>query len=145
MSTLYAQSKSNFEETKKLCEDKIKHLELYKKEASNIDKLIEKRKWKFLDVSKPGEIVSWETLYDKSKKLAPPDYTSSLSEDVHGLSFSVENLEATPKAFTGSIMYVCQKLLDYIDRRMTMHWLPQVQEYYDKLTGEEKPPKGIDD
>ena len=137
VASLYAQSKKNYEETKSLCEEKIKHLTLYQTYRDEIDELIKKRMWKFQQISKPNEIVNWSTLYAKSDKLAPPEYTSYLSEDIHGLSFSVENIEPTPQSFTSSVMYVgyvCQWLVDYMDRRMSSLWNSKVQEYYDKIT-----------
>lgn len=143
---LYEESKKNYEDTMALCESKIKELAYYKANTSKVNDLISARNWKYQTIEKPKEKVYWKTLYSNSDKLVPADYTSYLSEDIHGLSFSVENLEPSPNNFAGDIMhvaYLCERLMNYMERRMGMLWLPQVQAYYDKITSGEFKPQSL--
>ena len=143
VSRLAELNKNEFERSESLFVDKIKELSIYKTDSSRIDKLIITRNWKYQDLDKPAENVKWKTLYGKIDKLAPADLTSYLSQDIHGLSFSVENIDAAPEHFTGAIIqvaFICERIMNYMERRMGNLWLPQIQEYYEKLISSDSKP-----
>ena len=135
--TPYEFSKENFERTELLCESKIKELSIYKENTSDIDSLIKKRQWKYINMSAHEKNIKWEQLYENFPKIVLAKYTGFLSQDVHNLAFSVENLDTSARDFVGDIMYasyLCEQLINFIERRMTDLWLPKVQEYYEKIT-----------
>ena len=147
VSRLAELNKKEYERSESLFVEKIKELSIYKADSSRIDKLIKSRNWKYQDIDKPAENVKWKTLYGKIDKLAPADLTSYLSQDIHGLSFSVENIDAAPENFTGSIIqvvYICERIMNYMERRMGNLWLPQIQEYYERLISSDAKPSTLE-
>ena len=85
--------------------------------------------------------MSWWDMYSFRKNIAPASLTEYLSQDVHGLSFSVENIEAEPKAFVGGIEqvgYCCQLLGMFICERLKHLNTPDVMAAYKDIIEEAK-------
>lgn len=143
VSRLAEKKKKEYERSESLFEDKIKELSIYKDDSHRYDNLIKSRNWKYQDLDKPDEKFTWKKLYGRIDKLAPADLTSYLSQDIHGLSFSVENINAAPENFTGAIMQVvciCERIMNYMEKRMGNLWLPQIQECYERLISSDAKP-----
>ena len=106
---------------KETCLANIRKLSLYASNSGQVEGFIESNNWRFRSLNDTGRRMSWWNMYSFRKNIAPANLTEYLSQDVHGLSFSVENIEAEPKAFVGGIEqvgYCCQLLGQFICERL---------------------------
>lgn len=93
-------SKENTYGAIEFCERGIRNLSLYKTHKDNIESLINKQNWQFIDISRPNGHYKWEQLYEKiSDKRAFTDMTVYFSQFVHGLSISNLKIDKTPSDF----------------------------------------------
>ncbi len=73
----------------RFCEDAIKAREPYRIYKNHIDKLIEKRDWKYKVLGSPNQkSYSWKELYEKLNVRSGDEMFPFLSQYVHGLSVS---------------------------------------------------------
>ena len=125
----------------KECLEKIRQLHLYDTNPEQLETLIKYRNWKYRTLGEKGYGMKWKEMYTFQDKVAPANLTEYLSQDVHGLSFSVENIEAEPKAFVGGIEqvgYCCQLLGTFISKRLKHLNTPEVMAAYRAILEEAK-------
>lgn len=85
-------SKDNTAMAISVCLAKIRELILYNSQKENVEALISKHNWQYIDINKPKGHYKWEQLYEKidsNKDFG--EMISFMSQFVHGLSIS--NLE----------------------------------------------------
>lgn len=123
----------------KTCLEKIRELHLYETNPGQLETLIKYRNWKFKELGESGFGMKWWEMYSFQDKVAPTKLTEYLSQDVHGLSFSVENIEAEPKAFVGGIEqvgYCCQLLGTFVAEKLKHLNTPEVKASYKSILKE---------
>lgn len=99
-------SKANTLEAINVCKDTICKLGIYKTNKENIDILIQKSNWQFIDIERPKGHYKWEQLYTKiNAKRAFTDMVIFMSQFVHGLSMSNLTMENDPKEFEPLIAF----------------------------------------
>lgn len=82
------------------CEMAIRRLSFYESQKDNIETLMVKKNWQFIELSKPKGHYKWEQLYrNLSDKKAFSDMAAYLSQFVHGLSLSNLTMDNTPSVF----------------------------------------------
>ena len=126
---------------KETCLANIRKLNLYVCNSVQVESFIKKQNWRFRNLNDTGRGMNWWDMYSFRKNIAPASLTEYLSQDVHGLSFSVENIEAEPKAFVGGIEqvgYCCQLLGMFICERLKHLNTPDVMAAYKDIIEEAK-------
>lgn len=137
MNSFTTERNKSAEET---CCANIRKLKLYSSNKEQLETLIKYRNWKFKCLGEKGHGMQWCEMYSQTK-VAPSMLTEYLSQDVHGLSFSVENIEAEPKAFVGGIDqvgYCCQLLGAFICNRLKHLNTQEVKATYQSILNEAK-------
>lgn len=112
-------SKENTLEAINVCQSCIKSLEIYKTQKANIDILITKHNWQFIDINSPKGHYKWEQLYPMlDSKKAFTDMVTFLSQFVHGLSISNLTIDNSPQDFEPLLGYgvtLMGKTKDFIE------------------------------
>lgn len=99
-------SKENTLNAIDICKSQITKLDIYKAQKENVDMLIEKRNWQFIDVSRPKGHYKWEQLYPMlDNKKAFSDMITFLSQFVHGLSISNLTIDNSLQDFEPLLAY----------------------------------------
>lgn len=107
-------SKDNTFGAIEFCDKAIRQLPIYETQKVNIDFLIDKQNWQFIDISKPKGHYKWELLYEKlCDKNAFTDMAAYLSQFVHGLSLSNLTMDNTPSDFEPLLCFGI-KLMGYV-------------------------------
>lgn len=100
LKTQVEEARANYGQVKNLCIENIEKLSLSLSYPKQINELIGRGNWRFIDVSKPKNAYSWGKLYDMIGLKLDGQFISSLSEFVHGLSTSLLIMSIDYTTFT---------------------------------------------
>lgn len=79
-------ARQNYSQAVSICKREIQRLGLYSEKSCSVDKLVERRNWKFKKIDSPNDYYKWNEMYDFIKLKPGGKFISSLSDFVHGLS-----------------------------------------------------------
>lgn len=123
-------AKRNYSQAVDLCKKEICSLTLYSEKPEYIDKLVEKRNWKFKKIESPKDYYKWNEMYDLIKIKLDGKFIYSLSDFVHGLSTTLLVVELDATTFEpvyGVSISLLSKLREQLERLYAKD-MPKVRE-----------------